>query len=309
MIEENVISVAGANHQATEDLLRTIEKAGFKPGLAKRRLSSSQGSTGSSGFGKRLERLRLNPNWAATDRGHRRIGYRLGIPEKSRRGSTPSSFPIRMSRRALWCRALHTRFSDRDPDGGCHLFRSVANRSCNRWDRLRPPSDPAPSTNAFRKLANRVESDLDIVPEMDIQVFITRRPRSCVRFGTQLSICPVDPSEKVDEPQSLIDLGTRLGKALTEEQGACVVAGLSLPQRNTSAPESEVTADATILRHILDPDPHLFFESSLQGKLRNMAPMLVALGQAKERHGLKGHLLEHGEVESANTQWGAALVI
>lgn len=34
MIEENVISVAGANHQATEDLLRTtIEKAGFKPGL------------------------------------------------------------------------------------------------------------------------------------------------------------------------------------------------------------------------------------------------------------------------------------
>ena len=34
MIEENVISVAGANHQATENLLRTsIEKAGFKPGL------------------------------------------------------------------------------------------------------------------------------------------------------------------------------------------------------------------------------------------------------------------------------------
>ncbi|MGE4619497.1 MAG: cyclic dehypoxanthinyl futalosine synthase, partial [Planctomycetota bacterium] len=34
MIEENVISVAGANHTATEKLLRdTIEKAGFKPGL------------------------------------------------------------------------------------------------------------------------------------------------------------------------------------------------------------------------------------------------------------------------------------
>ncbi len=34
MIEENVISVAGANHEATENLLRsTIEKAGFIPGL------------------------------------------------------------------------------------------------------------------------------------------------------------------------------------------------------------------------------------------------------------------------------------
>ena len=34
MIEENVISVAGANHQATETLLRnTIEEAGFQPGL------------------------------------------------------------------------------------------------------------------------------------------------------------------------------------------------------------------------------------------------------------------------------------
>lgn len=34
MIEENVISVAGANHTATEKLLRdTIEKSGFRPGL------------------------------------------------------------------------------------------------------------------------------------------------------------------------------------------------------------------------------------------------------------------------------------
>ena len=34
MIEENVISVAGANHTATEALLRkTIEEAGFRPGL------------------------------------------------------------------------------------------------------------------------------------------------------------------------------------------------------------------------------------------------------------------------------------
>ncbi|MEC9476621.1 MAG: cyclic dehypoxanthinyl futalosine synthase [Planctomycetota bacterium] len=34
MIEENVISVAGANHKATEELLReNIEKAGFTPGL------------------------------------------------------------------------------------------------------------------------------------------------------------------------------------------------------------------------------------------------------------------------------------
>jgi hypothetical protein len=34
MIEENVISVAGANHTATEKLLRdTIEAAGFEAGL------------------------------------------------------------------------------------------------------------------------------------------------------------------------------------------------------------------------------------------------------------------------------------
>lgn len=161
------------------------------------------------------------------------------------------------------------------------------------------------------RLANRMESDLDIVSEMDISGSSLQRltPLLCQVLAPGCRFVPWILPEKVDEPQSLIDLGTQLGKALTEEQGACVVAGLSLPQRNTSAPETEVTADANILRHILDPDPHLFFESSLQGKLRNMAPMLVALGQTKERHGLKGHLLEHGEVESANTQWGAASLV
>ena len=34
MIKENVISVAGADHKATEVMLReTIEQAGFRPGL------------------------------------------------------------------------------------------------------------------------------------------------------------------------------------------------------------------------------------------------------------------------------------
>lgn len=161
------------------------------------------------------------------------------------------------------------------------------------------------------RLANHLETDLDIVSELDCSGSSMQRliPLLCQVLAPGCRFVPWIVPEKIDEPQSLIDLGSQLGKALAEEQGACVVAGLSLPQKDPSGSDSEVTGDATILRHILDPDPHLFFESSLQGKIRNTAPMLVALGQAKERHGLKGHLLEHGEVESADSQWGAASLV
>ena len=161
------------------------------------------------------------------------------------------------------------------------------------------------------RLATRLEGHLEVVKELEEDFSALQRltPLLCQVLAPGCRFVPWVVPEKVTDPQEYIQLGIQLGKALAEEQGACVVAGLSLPQRSQAGTDPEVTGDATIIRHLLDPEPERFFESSLLAKIQDTAPMLVALGQARERQGLKGYLLEHGEVESSASRWGAASLV
>ena len=161
------------------------------------------------------------------------------------------------------------------------------------------------------RLANRLENHLEIYPKLEASLPSLQKltPLLCQVLAPGCRFVPLLVPEKVSDPQAMMEFGKQLGFALSEEQGACVIAGLSLPQRENLGTDPRVTTDATIIRHILDPDPELFFESSLMAQITDTWPTLIALGHARERQGLKGYLLEHGEVESDDSCRGAASLV
>ena len=104
-------------------------------------------------------------------------------------------------------------------------------------------------------------------------------------------------------------LGAKLGSILQTEQGACLIAGFQLPKREKLGSSDSVSDDASIIRHILEPDTKSLMTSSMLVNIQDFSPVVVAVEHSQKRHAQRGFLLEHGSVGKQDQQRGAASLV
>jgi hypothetical protein len=67
--------------------------------------------------------------------------------------------------------------------------------------------------------------------------------------------------------------------------------------------------DASIIRHILEPDTKNLMTSSMLVNIQDFSPVVVAVEHSQKRHAQRGFLLEHGSVGKQDQQRGAASLV
>jgi len=160
-------------------------------------------------------------------------------------------------------------------------------------------------------LATQLDDQLEVTARMGSPLPTLQRltPLLCQVLAPGCRFIPILVPDRQFDALSMFNLGQKLGDALSQEHGACVIAGLNLPARDKLGSVADVTDDAGIIRHILDPDPKLFLDASLMARIHDFAPTLIALGHARQRQGLSGYLLEHGDLGTADSTRGAASLV
>lgn len=126
-------------------------------------------------------------------------------------------------------------------------------------------------------------------------------------------IVPIElPAEKTDDFDP-IGVGKELGQQLKFEYGCFLLASCTLFSRkidDSQQPISEqIREDATVLKHLLEPQLNRLSEQIVETGLPHSTPMVLAMAHALERERESGYLLEHGVVESDGDQFGAAAIV
>lgn len=114
-----------------------------------------------------------------------------------------------------------------------------------------------------------------------------------------------------------VEVGREMGRQLKFEVGCFLIASGTLFPRDTQEPDSagtrtaaqEVSEDASILKYLLEPEIEELAGRLSETGLLNGSAMLLATAYAIECERRRGHLLEHGVVETDGHHFGAAAVV
>ena len=175
------------------------------------------------------------------------------------------------------------------------------------------------------RLAARIASfwpdEIDIIPEGEDEDSLP----ALHRIGPLLAQvlvpgCRIVPLQIPAAPEQLFDpvlVGREMGKQLKFEVGCCLIASGTLFPRDTQEPDpastpttaQEVSEDASILKHLLEPEADELAGRLSQTGLQNTSALLMATAYAIECDRKRGHLLEHGVVETDGHHFGAAAVV
>ncbi|OUU20269.1 MAG: hypothetical protein CBC13_10880 [Planctomycetia bacterium TMED53] len=161
------------------------------------------------------------------------------------------------------------------------------------------------------RIASELGDHLEVFPRLEnpLQSLQRMTPLLCQVLAPGCRFIPIVVPIQSSDPDLMIQLGQLLGSTLSAEHGACLVAGLNLPTRQKIGSASDLTDDAALIRHLLDPNPKSFLEASLLAQIESFAPALIALGHSQARQCSKGFLLEHGELIQGDSHRGAASVV
>ncbi|MEC9476622.1 MAG: hypothetical protein VX764_06265 [Planctomycetota bacterium] len=195
----------------------------------------------------------------------------------------------------------------------------VTGTSCNNT-RLRAIGTLSTSLGEIaidERLAARIASlwpgDLDIIQEDSDEESLPSLHRIAPLMAQVLIPgCRVVPMEIPTRPGPDFDpirLGQELGSQLKSEVGSCLIAAGTLSPRKEGQVGGDVQEDASILKYMLDPEAvDLAGLASVSG-LSDWCSLVMATAHAVERGRRRGHLLEHGMVDSGQQKYGAAAVV
>ncbi|MEE2856709.1 MAG: hypothetical protein VX949_04860 [Planctomycetota bacterium] len=175
------------------------------------------------------------------------------------------------------------------------------------------------------RLAARIASfwpdEIDIIPDGEDEDSLP----TLHRIGPLLAQvlvpgCRIVPLQIPAAPEQMFDpvlVGREMGKQLKFEVGCCLIASGTLFPRDTQEPNpastpttaQEVSEDASILKHLLEPEADELAGRLSQTGLQNTSALLLATAYAIECDRKRGHLLEHGVVETDGHHFGAAAVV
>ena len=175
------------------------------------------------------------------------------------------------------------------------------------------------------RLAARIASfwpdEIDIIPDGEAEDSLP----TLHRIGPLLAQvlvpgCRIVPLQIPAAPEQMFDpvlVGREMGKQLKFEVGCCLIASGTLFPRDTQEPNpastpttaQEVSEDASILKHLLEPEADELAGRLSQTGLQNTSALLLATAYAIECDRKRGHLLEHGVVETDGHHFGAAAVV
>ncbi len=175
------------------------------------------------------------------------------------------------------------------------------------------------------RLAARIASfwpdEIDIIPDGEDEDSLP----TLHRIGPLLAQvlvpgCRIVPLQIPEAPKREFDpveIGREMGRQLKSEVGCCLIASCTLFPRDTQQPDSastrpvgqEVSKDASILKYLLDPEIDELAGKLSETGLPNTSAMLLATAHAIECDRRRGHLLEHGVVETDGHHFGAAAVV
>ncbi|MDG2083841.1 MAG: hypothetical protein P8K66_02625 [Planctomycetota bacterium] len=161
------------------------------------------------------------------------------------------------------------------------------------------------------RIASELGTSLEIVSGDSKNILSLQRmvPLLCQVLAPGCRFVPIIlPRESTHEftPEKL---GAKLGSILQTEQGACLIAGFQLPKREKLGSSDSVSDDASIIRHILEPDTKSLMTSSMLVNIQDFSPVVVAVEHSQKRHAQRGFLLEHGSVGKQDQQRGAASLV
>ncbi|MGE4619200.1 MAG: hypothetical protein AAEJ04_05260 [Planctomycetota bacterium] len=167
------------------------------------------------------------------------------------------------------------------------------------------------------RLAARIASlwpgDLEVIPENDDEEQLPSLHRIAPLLAQVLipgcRVVPIEIPNQPDQDFDPIYLGQELGSQLKSEIGSCLIAGGIFSARKSKNQGADIQEDASILKHMLDPEAiDLAGMASISG-LMHRSPLVLATAHAIERGRNRGHLLEHGIVDQNDQQYGAAAVV
>jgi hypothetical protein len=163
------------------------------------------------------------------------------------------------------------------------------------------------------RIASLWPGELEVIPENADEENLPSLHRIAPLLAQVLipgcRIVPLEIPIHHDQNFDPIHIGQELGSQLKSEVGSCLVVGGILSARKSKNQGSDIQKDASILKHMLDPEAiDLAGMASISG-LADRSLLVLATAHAVERGRNRGHLLEHGIVDHHDQQYGAAAVV
>lgn len=163
------------------------------------------------------------------------------------------------------------------------------------------------------RIASLWPGDLEIIPEDSGEDTLPSLHRITPLMAQVLIPgCRVVPMEIPSQPNQDFDpirVGQELGSQLKSEIGSCLIAAGTLSPQKSDESGEDVQEDASILKHMLDPEAvDLAGLASVSG-LTDWCSLVLATAHAIERGRQRGHLLEHSLVDYDQRKYGAAAVV